>query len=93
MTIGTTCLIQMLRNIETNDEILTQRYLTDAPTSSVEAAADKACEELITNDGHCNRNNMRLLKDAGFNVTPGEQDSFGWLTGCIHTKKGIIVYG
>ncbi len=34
-----------------------------------------------------------LWHEHGFFVFPGERDQFGWLTGCIRTKKGIIVFG
>lgn len=33
------------------------------------------------------------MSDGRYIVTPGETDSFGWLTGCLHTPAGIIVYG
>ncbi len=34
-----------------------------------------------------------LLEEYGFPVRPGEMDQFGWLSGVIHTKKGILIYG
>lgn len=34
----------------------------------------------------------KLCGDAAW-VGPGEKDSFGWLTGIIHTPVGKIVYG
>ena len=48
---------------------------------------------LITEKGEPDYNAIRALKAAGFNVTRGEYDSFGWLSGCIHTSKGIIFFG
>jgi len=35
---------------------------------------------------------MKMQK-AGYVVYPGERDSFGWVIGCIETKKGTIVFG
>jgi hypothetical protein len=35
----------------------------------------------------------RLYKEHGYFVFPGERDRFGWVTACIQTKKGIIVFG
>ena len=52
-----------------------------------------ATDALIDERGHCLWENHEILKEAGFSVFPGERDRFGWLTGCIQTKKGIIVYG
>jgi hypothetical protein len=48
---------------------------------------------LIENDGKCNWDNMEHLQKLCYYVYPGEQDRFGWLTGCIDTSKGTIVYG
>lgn len=56
-------------------------------------ASDLASYALIDDDGGCIWNNHEVLKSAGFAVFPGERDRYGWLTGCIQTKKGIIVFG
>ena len=48
---------------------------------------------LITNEGRTNFQNIGVLRKEGFNVSPGETDSFGWLSGIIHTRKGQIVFG
>lgn len=47
------------------------------------AVESLANECLITSDGGCNWSNHKVLADLGFPVRPGEQDSFGWLTGVI----------
>ncbi|MED0738985.1 hypothetical protein [Aneurinibacillus thermoaerophilus] len=52
-----------------------------------------ACRALITPDGRCNWGAIEELKENGFRVFPGETDGFGWLTGCIETQKGIVVFG
>ena len=52
-----------------------------------------AIEALITSGGRCNWLNIFDIRERGYNVYPGERDSFGWVTGCIRTSKGIIVYG
>lgn len=36
---------------------------------------------------------IQEIKNAGFDVFPGEQDRFGWLIGCIQMKRGIIMFG
>ena len=53
---------------------------------SVDVLDSKFHEEYINN---CKPNfdNIEILKQYGFNVFPGDKDSFGWLTGCIRTKK------
>jgi len=48
----------------------------------------------ITDEGRCNATNMAFFtKQTGWRIGPGEQDSFGWLTGVIYTPKGMFVYG
>jgi len=56
-------------------------------------AAGFATDALIDENGHCIWDNHDILAEHGFSVFPGERDRFGWLIGCIQTKKGIIVYG
>ena len=67
--------------------------LTPEDSELIDQAIYLACGCLILTSGQCNWPNHRLLADAGFRVFAGEKDSFGWLIGCIRTKKGIISYG
>lgn len=49
---------------------------------------------LITNEGVPNFDAIDTLwHNHQYFVTPGDRDKFGWVTGCLHTKKGIIVFG
>ena len=59
----------------------------------IEEAVKLANELLVTESGKCNWENHELLKKEGFHVYPGEQDRFGWLSGCIQTNKGILIFG
>jgi hypothetical protein len=72
-------------------------YLTngspDDPDQDVQELISLANEHLVKNDGQCYWINHERLKVHGFPVTCGERDSFGWLTGCVHTKHGIFVFG
>ena len=92
-------LIAALQAIESDPSFVGNRhdYLTDGAYDDlhplVKNVVDLADGELITNTGSCNWTAHKLLKDAGFPVTCGERDSFGWLSGVIHTKKGMVVYG
>lgn len=58
--------------------------------SQVESLANEA---LIDDEGSCIWDAHDFLKMNGFYVFPGERDRFGWLTGCIQTTKGIVVFG
>lgn len=90
-------LIKILSKINNNEldvyavnDIIEEIYGDDEDLVLIGSLAD---ELLITDQGHCNWKNIKRLKAAGFDVFAGDKDSFGWLTGCIKTKKGIIVYG
>lgn len=48
---------------------------------------------LVKDNGKCHWDNMEILQKLCYYVHPGEQDRFGWVTGCIDTSKGTIVYG
>lgn len=92
-------LIEALKAIESEPTLTSSChvYLTDSSYDDlhplVQNVVDLADVELITNKGSCNWAAHQLLKLAGFPITCGERDSFGWLSGVIHTNKGMIVYG
>jgi hypothetical protein len=49
---------------------------------------------LITDKGEPNFDEIdRLFKEYKYFIYPGERDSFGWVTACLETKKGFIVFG
>ena len=54
-----------------------------------------AARKLINPGRGCNWDNIRVLRNAGFRVYAGEEDSFGWLVGCIQKcgDRRILVYG
>ena len=59
----------------------------------VRTAVVAAEAALITEEGRPNWDTIKILRDAGYPVFQGESDEFGWLSGCILTRKGIIVFG
>lgn len=60
---------------------------------TVDPAVAAACSELITSEGRANQVAIAHVVKQGVAITCGEKDSFGWLTGVIHTKHGKIVFG
>ena len=50
-------------------------------------------DEYLTGEDGESSGNIEYIKKAGFDIFAGEQDSFGWLTGCIQLKRGIIIFG
>lgn len=69
-------------------------YLSNWPYSDdIKETISLANTVLIDDDGHNIYEHEEYLRSNGFSIFAGEQDRFGWLSGCIQTKKGIIVYG
>lgn len=89
--------IEVLRKIESDDSIKYKKYLTngyhDKLPKLIKKVVNDADKLLITKVGAPDFSRIKILKDNGFDVFAGEKDSFGWLSGCIKTKKGIIVFG
>jgi hypothetical protein len=93
-------LIKLLGDIERNPEItkivpdeLADGYEVEQLHPMVQQAISSAEELLIRADGQVDYRNVVLLERVGYQVRPGETDSFGWLSGCIQTTKGVIVFG
>jgi len=75
------------------------RYLTNGKFEELPAVvrnlvSSGLMEDVLIKEG-CEPNFKahRELRSFGFEVFRGGTDEFGWLTGCIQTKKGILVYG
>ena len=88
-------LIAALKEMLEDDMVVPAEYLTDGDCpESVARVEYEACGALIHSDGRPNFANQReLFRRTGYEVVPGEVDSFGWLTGVIITPKGKVVYG
>ena len=85
-------LVEALKALECGEEIRIndEGYVEDPRADNICRLADVV---LITKDGRPNWSAMAELRKEGYIVERGEYDSFGWLTGVIHTRKGYIVYG
>ena len=71
-----------------------EAYLSNSPyTDEIHEIIGLANTVLIDDDGHNIYKHQEYLRSNGFAIFAGEQDRFGWLSGCIQTKKGMIVYG
>jgi hypothetical protein len=88
--IQSTLIIQLLQEIDTDDSIeVTDNIYTR--THPLISAVIYLANNYLTGDD--NYYPMKYIKEAGFDIYPGEQDSFGWLIGCIKLQRGIIVFG
>ena len=86
-------LIHLLKTINTDNSIEVHNEHYDRQNPLVNAAIFIANNILIGEDGHPDRTNMDKISHKGFPIFPGEQDRFGWLTGCIELSRGIIMFG
>ena len=68
------------------------RYTPEA-RELLEQICSMANHELIDDNGAPKYAAMNQLEYEGFRVSPGETDSFGWLSGLINTRNGWIVFG
>ena len=87
-------LIAMLKKIESlnipnSDNIIINNNTDISFISEAEATAS---EVLIDENGKNIWSNHEILENAGYRVFMGERDGFGWLSGCIQTQKGILIY-
>ena len=82
-------IIGLLRIID-NDQTISLN-IEEGPQNPLISAVIYLADEYLT----CEINGKRCIqeiRDAGFDVFPGEQDRFGWLIGCIQMKRGIIMF-
>jgi len=79
-----------LRTVAANEDVYLRH--NDHPlVREIEALATRI---FIDENGNPRFEDMDTLWHThGFFVFPGERDHSGWLTACIQTKKGIIVFG
>jgi hypothetical protein len=74
-----------------------ERLLNNSEDQTAKDLAEKAAALadtlLIGLNRECLWIQHDILSEAGYSVFAGEKDSFGWLTGCIQTKKGIVMFG
>lgn len=74
-----------------DDENAILRSCDDSIVGLIEAQATGI---LIAKNGEPDFDKIdELQREHGYLVFPGERDRFGWLTACLQTKKGVIVFG
>lgn len=89
-------LVQMLRDVDESclEDGDDDKILSHQDHLLVSVIQNLATKLLITESGTPDFDEIdRLYHEHGYFIFPGERDSFGWLTACIRTKKGIIVFG
>lgn len=90
-------LLTKLRAIEVDKTFITpddpELVFLSNDNEMVHAVVMVADKVLISDNGHPNWDAITVLQGAGFPVFQGERDGFGWLSGYILTRKGIIVFG
>lgn len=78
-------LIELLKKVESETDPVQIGEL-------MEQAASLATKTLIVGNKVPN-NLIEKMAEYGYEVYPGDRDSFGWLTGCLKTRRGVIVFG
>lgn len=90
-------MVTLVSEINHSDEIIECDYLTGGYAedyhplvTQLVAAAEELC---IASDGTVRFSMIAQLARHGVIIRRGEYDSFGWLSGVVITKKGLVVYG
>jgi len=87
---GVKTILLLLKEVEKDDSITMNNGYYSSLHPLVNAIIYLSNQYLTGQDRYFN---MEYIKKNGFNIFPGEVDRFGWLTGCIQLKNGIIVFG
>ena len=91
-------LVDILTKIDMSDlpdiEYGYDHILKHADHDLIPIAEEAASDLLITGEGVPDFTLIdALYHDHGYFIFPGERDRAGWITACLQTKKGIIVFG
>jgi hypothetical protein len=77
-----------------DNEVVVLNNLQHSPVRSLVKRIELiASQVLIDTEGRNVWEFHDVLAAAGFPVSCGERDRFGWLTAVIQTKKGRLIYG
>jgi hypothetical protein len=69
-------------------------YLLDIDHPHVQMIRNLASDFLIKDDGTPDFDQIdHLYHTYGYFIFPGERDRYGWLSACLRTTKGLIVFG
>ena len=79
--------------LDTQEDILLNSLKSEEYQDIIHLIEKYANRVLIDDEGKCDWDMHKVLRENGFDVYPGERDRFGWLTGCIQTRKGYILFG
>ena len=89
-------LVRMLNDVDSSDleNRGDDKILSNQDHLLVSVIRHLATILLIDDNGNPRFDDMdKLYKEHGYFIFPGERDRFGWVTACLETKKGIIVFG
>lgn len=88
--------LEQLYAQEITDVVSSGGYDLYFKNNELRREAENLCDEyLIGPFGECNWDNINKLKIRGYDVYPGERDSYGWVTGCVrkHGDRRVLIYG
>lgn len=84
-------LVELLQKIENDSTLPDDKYAILYGEKEIQALA---MDLFIDKEGNPLFEKMdELQKLSGYYIFPGERDRCGWLTACLQTKKGVIVFG
>lgn len=81
---------QLLTYLNEDNNIAIENGVYSPSNPLVHALLYLAEDSLTGADGMAH---IHYLRQQGWDISPGDQDRFGWLTGCIQLRRGLIVFG
>ena len=89
-------LIKGLAELENSEEVVKSKYLHDQnyPEAIFKVEIVSGLANCLVRGGDPDWTAIKAIEEkTHYSVFAVEKDSFGWLTLCILTKKGILVFG
>jgi hypothetical protein len=81
--------ISCMKGVDVKDNII-----CDSDNPYIQYTIALLNEFIITDNGKCNYDNIKILENYGYTVSRGEYDSFGWLSGVITFPNNLmLIYG
>jgi len=90
MTPELNLLHQLLTYLNEDNNVAVENGVYSPSQALVHAVLYLAEDCLTGADGDAH---IHYLRQQGWDIHPGDQDRFGWLTGCIQLRRGMIVFG
>lgn len=89
-------LLSYLNILENTEELKPSTYISSSVNDDLKILLinikNRASQLLVRASGMPIIENIKCLEESGYKVFPGDKDLDKWITGCLKTSKGTIVF-